>query len=92
MGKNEKHGQVKCWEFKKCERQPGGSKVRELGVCPAATTDNGRFCWYVAGTLCGGELQGTFAHKEESCLLCDFLRMVRREEGADFSLFDLNKR
>ncbi len=25
-----------CWEVKKCGRQPGGEKVEELGVCPAA--------------------------------------------------------
>lgn len=22
-----------CWEFKKCGRETGGSKVKELGVC-----------------------------------------------------------
>jgi len=26
-----------CWEFKKCERQVGGKKVSELGICPAST-------------------------------------------------------
>jgi len=26
-----------CWEKKMCARGPGGSKVNELGVCPAAT-------------------------------------------------------
>ncbi len=28
---------LNCWEYKKCGRQPGGSKVAELGVCPAAS-------------------------------------------------------
>ena len=26
-----------CWEFKNCGRQPGGSNVNDLGLCPAAT-------------------------------------------------------
>jgi hypothetical protein len=51
---------VDCWEFKKCSREPGGAKVAELGVCPAARSDSsginggtrgGRICWAVAGTL-----------------------------------------
>ena len=29
---------LNCWEFKKCGREAGGSKVGELGLCPAATT------------------------------------------------------
>lgn len=25
-----------CWEVKQCGRKPGGTKEKELGVCPAA--------------------------------------------------------
>ena len=25
---------VNCWEFKRCERTPGGKKEEELGICP----------------------------------------------------------
>ena len=25
-----------CWEFMKCGREPGGERVKELGVCPVA--------------------------------------------------------
>ena len=80
-----------CWEHKKCGREPGGGNVDELGTCPAATdtsfdqinsgTCGGRFCWGVAGTFCGGEVQGTFAEKRDSCLDCDFYSRVRAEEG-----------
>jgi hypothetical protein len=83
-----------CWESKKCEREPGGAKEAELGVCPAAedtTSDGlnggkngGRICWAVAGTLCGGETQGAFAEKEQVCADCDFLKKVQEEEGAGF--------
>lgn len=84
---------LNCWEFKKCGRQPGGEKVHELGVCivsvVAATNglnsgkNGGRVCWAVAGTLCGGKAQGTFAAKLPSCLQCEFFKLVIKEEGAD---------
>ncbi|MCB4790384.1 MAG: hypothetical protein LHV68_00695 [Elusimicrobia bacterium] len=85
---------LNCWEFKKCGREPGGAKVNELGICPAATdeaTDNincgkkgGRACWVIAGTLCGGQVQGTFALKYENCMNCEFYKTVRKEEGKNY--------
>ncbi len=44
--------------------------------------NGGRFCWAVAGTLCGGEVQGTFAVKAMNCMSCNFYSMVVREQGA----------
>ena len=82
-----------CWEVKQCGRQPGGPKAGELGVCPAATAsmagmnggrNAGRICWAVAGTLCGGQIQGTFAQKLANCAKCEFYLAVRREEGSGF--------
>ncbi|MHC5057406.1 MAG: two-CW domain-containing protein [Planctomycetota bacterium] len=73
---------------------PGGAKAETLGVCPAASEarasglnggrSGGRACWAIAGTLCGGKVQGTFAEKFSNCLECDFYMSVRDEEGADF--------
>lgn len=81
-----------CWEFKRCGRGPGGIKSRELGVCPAATESKadginggkcgGRACWALAGTLCGGKVQGTFATKLTNCMQCEFYLSVKKEEGA----------
>ncbi|MBF0293057.1 MAG: response regulator [Nitrospinae bacterium] len=90
-------GKINCWEFKKCGREPGGAESVELGVCPAAldTSFNGlnggenagRICWAVAGTLCGGKVQGTFAEKQISCMVCDFLKTVKEEESpAEFKM------
>jgi hypothetical protein len=83
-----------CWEFKKCGREPGGSKSGELGVCPAAIetrTDGinngkngGRACWAISGTLCGGKIQGTHAMKVGNCLNCDFYQIIQKEERPDF--------
>jgi hypothetical protein len=81
-----------CWEYKKCGRQPGGSRAEELGVCPASTHHDlhsthggqnaGRACWVVAGSLCGGKIQGTYATKLLNCWRCDFMNMVKKEEDA----------
>jgi hypothetical protein len=64
---------MNCWEFKKCGRQLGGAKAKELGVCPAYP-DNGTNCAKMAGTLCGGKVQGTFASKVVNCMNCDFYK------------------
>jgi len=84
-----------CWEHKKCGRQPGGSKVEELGECPAATehrtsgvnhgTNGGRACWAVAGTFCGGKTQGEFASKLDNCMSCDFYERVVGEEWPTYT-------
>ncbi len=81
---------LNCWEFMKCGREPLGKNVKELGICQAATfekldganggTNAGRACWLVAGTFCGGEVQGTFARKYASCVECDFYKSVDSEE------------
>ena len=82
-----------CWELKKCGREPGGSKVAELGVCPAATENKlhnvnngkngGRSCWVIAGTFCGGKVQGSFAQKLANCMDCFFYKQVQTEEKGE---------
>lgn len=68
-----------CWEHKKCGREAGGAKTAEFGVCPASPA-HGRDCWAVAGTLCGGKVQGTEAEKTGNCRACDFYRGVMTGE------------
>ncbi len=84
-----------CWEYKKCGREPGGAREHERGLCPAALetrTDGinggkngGRVCWAVAGTLCGGEVQGSFCQKLGNCMRCDFFDKVLFEEGGNYA-------
>lgn len=81
---------INCWEYKKCGREPGGSEEATLGVCSAAVQEladglhggknGGRVCWVIAGTLCGGRIQGSFAEKVGTCEKCDFFKMVCRQE------------
>ena len=85
-----------CWEIKNCGREPGGSKVNDMGVCPATSDtssdglnggkNSGRICWASAGTFCGGEVQGSFAQKSVSCMSCEVFKQVKVEEGSDFML------
>lgn len=86
-----------CWEFMKCDRQPGGALVGEKGVCPAATNTThdgknggknaGRYCWNIAGTLCGGKAEGTFAALIRNCVsCCNFYDVVKHEEGTNYIL------
>ncbi len=80
-----------CWEYKQCGREPGGAKVGELGVCPAAEQtvvdgihggrNGGRCCWVIAGTFCGGRVQGVYASKLVNCISCDFYRLLSEEES-----------
>lgn len=82
---------LNCWQVKKCGREPGGLKVAEFGICPAAAEtvldgtnsgkNAGRACWAIAGTLCGGKIQGSYAMKLSNCLQCEFYRQVAAEEG-----------
>lgn len=86
---------LNCWEYKKCGREPGGANI-DLGVCPSSVekklhgthggTNAGRACWVVAGTMCGGNVQGTFAKKCRNCEHCDFYKKVIAEEDKQFQL------
>jgi len=87
---------MNCWEFRGCGREPGGRRVPELGVCPAAEfaaadgflggRNGGRACAFVAGTYCDDAVQGNFRSKLQQCWGCSFYRELRREHGAEFSL------
>jgi hypothetical protein len=81
---------INCWEFKRCGREPGGGQEALLGTCAAAKEkhadgihggkNGGRACWVVAGTLCSGKIQGSFADKIGACDQCDFYEAVRCQE------------
>jgi hypothetical protein len=78
---------MNCWEFMHCGREPGGSKVDELGLCPAATDtfydginngkNGGRICWVVAGSMGCIKREGTSAKKRVSCTTCEFFLLVK---------------
>ncbi|MGE5838546.1 MAG: two-CW domain-containing protein [Deltaproteobacteria bacterium] len=94
---------MNCWEVKRCGRETGGPVAQTMGICPAAANDRlhgvhggrngGRACWVIAGTKCGGQVQGSFASKYKNCERCDFYKKTKEEEKGDFilSIVLLNK-
>lgn len=87
---------LNCWEFKKCGRELNGAHEVEFGICPAyeerrlhgihGGLNGGRACWAIAGTMCGGKVQGTYAEKEKNCLVCDFYKAVQKDEFGSFKM------
>ena len=83
-----------CWEFHRCGREISGSKIKELGTCPASKEtrvneingglNGGRVCWAIAGTLCDDKVSGSIALKIKDCYECDFYKKVKKEEGEHF--------
>lgn len=80
----------------RCGREPKGENAEDLGICPASQEyrldgihggkNAGRSCWAVVGTLCGGEVQGTFAQKYRNCGVCEFYNNVKGEESDNFQM------
>ena len=69
-----------CWEAKRChhkEKCPAYHEKKLHGVHDGINA--GRACWVVAGTRCGGTIQGEFAQKVGSCMRCEFYLRVDRE-------------
>jgi len=66
-------GKIMCWDHMKCNRDKDSS-------CPAVVEMAGRSCWLVAGTMCGGEVQGGAAQKLGNCRDCDFYKKIKARE------------
>ena len=71
---------MNCWEYKKCGREANGAKVKELGVCPVYPK-HGTHCARIAGTQCGGKVQGAFAMRLADCMQCDFYKSPHYDES-----------
>jgi len=69
-----------CWEIKECGREKRRPPGDTIGSCPA-WPDRGHSCWTVTGTLCDGEVQGTFAQKEVDCLKCQVYQLYNIRTG-----------
>ena len=64
-----------------CGRGPGGAQTDELGECIVSKEQMGHSCWAIAGTLCGGEVQGTRAQKRRTCVTCRVRKRYHRISG-----------
>ena len=90
-----------CWEIKECGREQGGHNAKKLGVCPAALTNKydginggkygGRVCWAVTGNF-NSEIQLENAKLLETCIDCNALKQIVRDEKQDFIFLPLHRR
>lgn len=53
-----------CWTIKHC---PASMKRK----CPAWEFRSGKWCWFITGTICGGEVQARWSEKIRMCRGCD---------------------
>jgi hypothetical protein len=82
---------INCWEHMKCGREPKGARIKELGVCPAATytsingvnggINGGRMCWAIVGIYSFTDTKRPLSLDSHSCYECEFHRRVLAEEG-----------
>ncbi len=68
-----------CWDIRDCS-----TENRE--ACPAWEFNLGHLCWFVNGTICRGEIQGSWPQKMKVCRTCEvFAQTVKagnlEEEG-----------
>ncbi|MFC2077712.1 ATP-binding protein [Candidatus Bipolaricaulota bacterium] len=84
---------VNCWQFLDCDFGPDSAEP--CLVTHDTTSDGinrgengGRSCWELVGVLSGSKDLAPCA-QEENCLTCDFLRLVKSDEGPSFQLLKL---
>jgi hypothetical protein len=58
-----------CWEIKKCPPE-------RRATCTAWTCNAGRFCWFINGTFCQGNFQGTWKLKIQLCRQCEVFQSM----------------
>jgi len=61
-----KKGLKSCWVVKKCPQ------IRKK-QCPAWEFRAGTICWFINGTICGGEVQKNWKQKMKICRQCEML-------------------
>jgi DNA-binding XRE family transcriptional regulator len=58
-----------CWSVKKC---PAALKRK----CPAWEFRSGTICWFINGTVCGGEARGDWREKMSMCRECEVFALL----------------
>jgi diguanylate cyclase (GGDEF)-like protein len=77
-----------CWEEKDCKKD----------ACSLHSQKKELRCWQIAGTYCGGKIQGQFAEKYQNCMQCDVYKAAcptvveKIGEGINNLLFLIRKK
>lgn len=84
---------LNCWEYHNC-KVGMNSSLSEDELCEVARAkecneinngiNGGRICWSVSGTLCNNKHKGHFTHEIDSCMQCNFFKVVQSEEKKNF--------
>jgi hypothetical protein len=60
---------VPCWDMENCT-------IETRQNCPAWEFQSGNLCWFINGTICRGEPQGSWGKKMEKCRKCTVFRSI----------------
>ena len=60
-------GHEPCWVIERCPMETRQN-------CPAWEFHSGNLCWFINGTICHGEVQGSWQKKMEACRKCKVFR------------------
>ncbi len=83
-----------CWDQMLCGRELSGEAVKQFGVCPVIKYsgynrinrgyNGGRYCWRIVGTFVE-EAYCPVAKELGDCIICEFYKRVKQEEGENFT-------
>ena len=66
---SQKRKDERCWSIQDC---PADTKKN----CPAWEFKLGHLCWFINGTICQGEPQGSWQKKMKRCRKCEVFQSV----------------
>jgi DNA-binding XRE family transcriptional regulator len=66
----------RCWEVNECD-------VEHCRQCITFRTGQGHLCWFLSGTLCGGNAEHDWEQKRPTCIKCKLFRMLLAENNGD---------
>jgi len=69
MKRTQDREHVPCWVIEKCPMETRQN-------CPAWEFQSGHLCWFINGTICHGEVQGSWREKMETCRKCEVFRSI----------------
>ena len=66
-------GHQSCWESSHC-----ATELRDH--CIAFWSRQGHLCWFLTGTICGGQRTNSWKEKLERCAKCEFFRKLLHDD------------
>ncbi|PLX47587.1 MAG: transcriptional regulator [Desulfobacteraceae bacterium] len=63
------HDKIPCWDRKACPTE-------KKEMCPAWEFQAGDLCWFICGTICGGNVHRTWKEKMKLCRSCEIMKSI----------------